>query len=74
MIEHNLEVIKTADWIIVHTGSLRGTLRPKDRGAPWAARMGLCSSRLSLEDRNPSIALQAEGEARGILRIVEHRD
>ena len=35
---------------------------------------GLCSTRLSLEDRNPRIALQAEGEARGILRIVEHRD
>ena len=39
----------------------RQELRP---GAPWAARMGLRSSRLSLEDRDPGIALQAEGEAR----------
>jgi hypothetical protein len=36
--------------------------------------MGLRSSRLSLEDHDPRIALQAEGEARGVLRIVQHRD
>ena len=36
--------------------------------------MGLRSSRLSLEDRDPGIALQAEGEAVGILRVVQHRD
>ncbi len=44
------------------------------RGAPWAATMGLRSSRLSLEDRDPRIALQAEGDARGVLRILQHRD
>ena len=36
--------------------------------------MGLRSSRLSLEDRDPRIALQAEGDARGVLWILQHRD
>ena len=53
---------------------LAGERQELRRGAPWAARMGLRSSRLSLEDRDPRIALQAEGEARGVLRIVQHRD
>ena len=33
-------------------------------GTPWTARIGLRSSRLVLENRDPRIALQAEGEAR----------
>src|SRR2546430_13146144 len=44
------------------------------RGGPWAARMGLRSSRLSLENRDPGIALQAEREACRVLRIVQYRD
>jgi hypothetical protein len=33
MIEHNLEVIKTADWIIARTGYLRGS-HPNESAAP----------------------------------------
>jgi hypothetical protein len=36
--------------------------------------MGLRSSCLSLENGNPRIALQAEGDARGVSRIFQHRD
>ena len=36
----------------------------------WAS----AQAAVSLEDRDPRIALQAEGEARGVLRIVQHRD
>ena len=33
--------------------------------------MGLGSSGLSFEDRDPGIALQSEGDARGIFRVFE---
>ena len=36
--------------------------------------MGLRSSRVSLKHRDARIALEAEGEALGVLRIVQHRD
>jgi hypothetical protein len=36
--------------------------------------MGLRSNRFSLEDSDPRIALQAEGEALGIFRVVEERN
>jgi hypothetical protein len=38
------------------------------------ARMGLRSSRFSLKHRDARIALEAEGEALGVLRVVQHRD
>src|ERR1039457_961141 len=36
--------------------------------------MGLRSSLLSLEDRNPRIALQAEGDTCGVPGIIQYRD